>query len=187
MAEYSSDRYQEEKRLGVRDSDGSRPPQKLKPIYIKIIEMHLAGLPNRRIAEEVGKTEAWISIILNKGPVKRLIARIMEGRERELSALFGEAIGVIRKGLSDTNLNVALKASDQFFRTQGKYKDSVKKPETAEDVMRRVVDYYKANGITKVRVSETRITHRPDSESVIPDPLINSESDERLRDGDRDS
>lgn len=152
---YDPQQYAEDKKLGVRRSSGARCLKRLNPRHRMIIALHLNGMTAGSIAKVLGVNPQYVSIVLNDPLVQSTLERIYEDLDEELRALFPKAVEALRDGLEDPDNRIKLKASDQFFRTQNKYKDDKRADVTAEDVIRRFMEV-SSDGPVRIRLGEER-------------------------------
>lgn len=152
---YDPIRYKADKMLGVRMESGAKKLEKLKPVHRQIYALHMSGVSNNDIAFALKKTPSWISSVINDPLMQTLIAQANDDLDGELRALFPMALDALRSGLSDSDAKIKLKASDQFFRTQSKYTDTKKGDQTAEDVIRQILEIH-STGPVDVRIGLER-------------------------------
>lgn len=136
-------RYEDEKRQGLRRSNGARKLKKLSNRHLEIIARHLQGESGEQISSVMGITGITVSRVLNDPMAKDFLARIYEDRQGEIDALAGAAIDVVRDGLRGNHtLREKLTAVDKYT----KLKDSIGKEEdgalTAEDVIQRMMESF---------------------------------------------
>ena len=94
-------------------------------------------------------------MILHNPTVLAYLERIRAAADEHLKNLLPAAVDVIRRALAQQDLPIALRATDQLFRTQRKYAEPAGQPrETAEDVIARALEVIK--GDVSVRVIEER-------------------------------
>lgn len=139
MPQYDPVVYQEEKDLGVRSPTGALNLKKLSPRHIKIVKLHIGGKGTSAIASELDMTPGTVSRILSDPLVKSILQKVKDMHQQELDALFGNVVGALRKGLGDEmGLDANLKTIDRYVKVQG-LKDERAGPETAEDVIQRML------------------------------------------------
>lgn len=109
------------------------------PLERKILALHLDGYTAAQISHLVGPTPQKIHALLRTSEVQELLAEVAEYHKLELAQLTGPAIGAVRRGLNSGNENVALKAADMVFNSQGINKQTERTDETGEDVVRRMM------------------------------------------------
>lgn len=138
---------------------GLRP---LKPQHARVVALHLRGLTCEEIAVQVGLRPMQIYSILWTPRARAHIAAALEMADAELKALTPQAVSALRRGLDSDDLRLALKASDQFWRTQQKYREQPEPPQSAEDVMPRVLEMARRAGVPlRARLRSTRGSIRP--------------------------
>jgi len=138
--EYSPTTYQAEKDTGARRENGASNLQRLKPIHLKIVKLHIEGLGTTAIALKLGRSIGSISCILHDPLVKSLMQKVRESQEADLDALFGKVVDRVRDGLeSERGLDANLKTIDRYVKLQ-QIKVDDRGPETAEDVIQRMLN-----------------------------------------------
>ncbi len=155
---YDPEKYKEDKRLGVRRENGAANLKKLKPIHRQVFALHMSGRPNTEISDALGLDYTRVSMIINDPLMQTLIAQANDDLDGELRALFPMALDTLRKGMNSGDLKVGLKASDQFFRTQGKYRQSDERDQTAEDVIRDILEIHSEGPVSVKIGSERKVT-----------------------------
>ena len=150
---FDPEKYREDILMGRRRETGALNLKKLRPKHRMIIAYHLNGLTNAEIATILGYADTYVSVVLNDPMVQSVLARCYEDQELELRGLMPKAVDAIRTGLSNSDDKVKLKASDQYWRVRGRYKEAEKKEETAEDVIRRFL-HIRSNGPIDVTIGE---------------------------------
>lgn len=152
---YDAEQYREDKLLGVRADSGAMKLAKLKPVHRQIFALHMSGYSNNDVAHAVDKTPSWVSTVINDPLMQTLIAQVNDDLDGELRALFPMALDTLRRGMGSIDTKIALRASDQFFRTQGKYREGGEKDQTAEDVIRQILEIH-SDGPVSVRLGTER-------------------------------
>lgn len=133
--------YQIQKDIGVRRENGSLKLQKLNRRHKQIIAMHLSGMEGTLIAATLGISYMTVTRTLNDPLAIEFMTEFDNQTRKEFDALRVRANAVIRDGMSHTDINVRLRASDQWARRAGEYqpkKDTA--AETAEDVIQRMLN-----------------------------------------------
>lgn len=129
--------------------------KRLRMIHRRAIALHLQGLTGREIDRRLGKGQGWTSALLRDDRVKALLEEAYKEYDQELRALTPKAIDTIRTHLDNPDGNVALRAADMVFKTQGTYQAVEQAKQTAEDVIERVLEHIDPDG-TRTRVVERR-------------------------------
>jgi hypothetical protein len=135
-------RYESEKRLGIRRENGALKLKRLTNRHMRIIGMHISGLAGEVIAHTMGCTVATISRILNDPLSQEIISRSYKDRQKEIDALAGKAIDVVRETLSDANASrrERLMAVDKFAKLKDTIGHEDSGRQSAEDVIAKMLD-----------------------------------------------
>ncbi len=152
---YDAQQYQDDKLLGIRMDSGAAKLEKLKPVHRQIFALHMSGYSNNDVARAVGKTPSWVSTVINDPLMQTLISQVNDDLDGELRALFPMALDTLRKGMNSEDKKIALRASDQFFRTQGKYREAGVRDQTAEDVIRQILEIH-SDGPVSIKMGTER-------------------------------
>lgn len=112
------DQYTAEKRFGIRRESGALKLKRLTFRHRKIIALHIQGFSNEQVAFYMNVTHLTVSRILNDPLAQEYIGRAAKDRENELKALMGQAVGVVREGLTKEGLPIEtrLKAVDRYTK-----------------------------------------------------------------------
>jgi len=133
--------YRAEKAKGLRFKNGKKPLKRLSGAHLTAISLHVAGLTNNQIAALLGKSPAWVSVILSDPLSQREIDKKLSLLDQEFKALFSDVVQAIRDGLSsDQRIQDRLSAADKWLKAHGRY--AQKREEegaTAEDVIQQVI------------------------------------------------
>lgn len=138
-AKYDPEQYQWGKVIGKRLPTGQQKLRKLTARHKNVIALHLRSLSNRDIAFITGLAEGVVGNILRDPLSQEVISNYLEGIEQELLSLTPMAIDALRSGLGDGSVKTRLNAADKFFRATGRYAQSEKAGDTAEDVLARAL------------------------------------------------
>lgn len=134
-------KYEQEKARGLRRADGSLNLKTLKPIHMKMIELHLQGSKNGDICKALHKTPATISRWMSDPLVTNVLEDIYKQEDARLKALFPKVVDVIDDALDmqKHSIGVNLKAADKWLKVHKKY-DQKDDPthQTAEDIIQQV-------------------------------------------------
>lgn len=154
---FSPMRYREDKLMGRRLTTGAKPLVRLKPIHRQVFALHMSGVSNIDIATIVDRDPSWISTVLRDPLMRSIIGRTIDDLDNELRALFAQAVRALRDGLdpAKADLRTRLRAADQFWRTQGKYRDDGKDAATAEDVIQQILRV-RSEGPVEIEVGQQR-------------------------------
>lgn len=126
----------------------SNPEEKWQPTrldgdHMHMLELHIAGLTHREIAEHLGCTPQTVSNIVTSALGKQFISERIGGMDQEFMSLYGDVIGAVRDGLSPKQEpQVRLTAADKWLRAHGRYAhgDGQTASVTAEDVVRKLLE-----------------------------------------------
>lgn len=131
----------EDKGLSRRLASGAKKLHKLGTKHKKAIALHLAGYRNLDISEMLQMPPSWVSITLRDPLARAVIESYHADNDDRLAALYPQAIDAVQRSLLSSDYKAALKASEIFFKTQGKFKEGEKREKniTAEDVARQIV------------------------------------------------
>lgn len=84
-----------------------------------MIGMHLNGVSNAKIAEEMGITTGTVGGLVRDPLAQEVIAYYYEGVEAELKALFPKVVDTIRDSLDNGSISTRLKGVDRFTKLTG--------------------------------------------------------------------
>jgi len=129
-----------QKYLGVLPERKEVQPKKLTATAKNAILLHLEGLPTRQIAEMLGRSPGWVSWILRSDLAQSLINDYISFVDQEFRVLYKLSIDAIRDALQSDDIEVRLKAADKYLKAHGKYAQAAKQEETAEDVIKRIME-----------------------------------------------
>ena len=138
--EYSTEQYEIEKASGERNNQGTKRLKKLSQRHIEIIDLHTRGYKMVDIAKTVGVTRFNVSNVLNDPLAQDVIKKAHQQVENEFDALYGRVVDTIRDGLEkEIGLDTRLRAVDRYAKMKQVNGDQGKGPETAEDVVDRIL------------------------------------------------
>jgi hypothetical protein len=131
--------------------------RKLKPKHVSIARMHCIGLSNLEISELTGFNACWISQTISQPIVKdyiqeHLLENIDQASEKS-KGLQLRAVEAVSRALSSADTKHQLAAAK--ITIDMNQKTGVAKEDTAEDVIKRVVETMRSDG-TRVRLTEER-------------------------------
>lgn len=136
----SVSQYEVEKANGTRLPNGARPLKKLKPRHLQVIRLHLEGLPNRRVAQQLGMTDSQVSLILSDPLTRPILARASEQWDLEFDALYGLHLDALREGLQSGDVRDRIRAASVYGRERlERRKQDTGGSESAEDVIARML------------------------------------------------
>lgn len=150
--------YEEDKALGRRLANGAKPIKKLNVRHRQLIALFLEGYSNNDVALILKMTPSRTSILRNDPLIAAVVNRHIEDADAQLAALFPKAVQKVSDGLDSPDPAVYLRASDQLFKTQAKFKEAATTgPQvTAEDVARQVI---KVKGEAEITIEKgTRLS-----------------------------
>ncbi len=139
-------------------SNAYQPLKRLTPRHMKMIELHLAGRRNIEIAEAFNTSPSRVSITLHNPTVQAYLDGVRKVADLELKSLLLTAVDAIRRALTGDDIDVALKATDLLVRAEGRYRDAKASPETAEDVIARILELAKSSVDTVREVARPPIS-----------------------------
>lgn len=144
------DQYTREKRLGIRRDTGASKLKRLTFRHRKIIALHIQGFSGEQIAFYMNCTDASVSRILNDPLAREYIDAAAKDRESEIKALMGQAVNVVRDGLTKEGLdiNTRLKAVDRYAKLRQSI-DANNAPASAEDVIAKMLERINTLQITQ--------------------------------------
>ena len=158
---YDRELYEYEKMIGKRLTSGKKPLKALSARHRQIIALHVQGYSNNSIATILDMSHIAVSHVLTDPLTQSVLSTFKESWVAELAALGALAVDAVREGLLSQDKGVALRAADQFFKTQGTYKqDANAGNETAEDVISRVLTVMEvsADAVRQAAISQRRPT-----------------------------
>ena len=114
---------------------------KLKTRHRHVISMHLAGFSGKQICEETGYDLSYIYQILNDDLSKKVIDEFFKYQDLEYAALYQESVDAVRDCLKPHNdPKVRLQAATLYMKSHGKYEQNKTKENTAEDLVREIME-----------------------------------------------
>lgn len=123
------------------------PPEKgeidLKELNGKhqlVVLLYLEGLPPKLIAEQTGYNQAYVSKIIKDPLAKALVKEHINEVDEEFRVLYKKAVDAIREGLDSNSIEIKLKAAEKYLRAHGKYSVVSESKDTAEDVIKRILE-----------------------------------------------
>ncbi len=133
--------YEDDKLMSRQLVKGVKPLKKLNPRHRQLIALCLQGYSGNEMAVILDYTVSRVSFIRNDPLVVEAIEKFLADADQQLAQLLPKAVNVLSKAMDSADLNHALKASDQLFKTQGKFKEMGEKKQTttAEDVARQII------------------------------------------------
>jgi len=112
-----------------------------------VISLHLSGYSAQEISGLTGFSTQRIYSILRDERSIQVRQSILSGLDDELQALYPQVVQAMRDALQSPDIKVRLQASDQWFRTQGKFKGDQKGLNvTAEDVVIQILNQAGSGG-----------------------------------------
>lgn len=124
---------------------------KLKTKHKQIIVLHLSGLGTDDISDEVGMSPGYIRQVLKTDLAQSAIDDYFRHLDSEFDSLYVLAISAVRDALTSSDIELRLKAADKFFKNYGKRNAEQQGVETAEDFVRKIMEF---------RIVEERVTKR---------------------------
>ncbi len=154
--------YRVEKAIGLRSSAGRLKLRKLRTRHYLMIDLHMLGLRNTEIAEQLRVTPAAVCSVLADDLAKREIQQRIDQQRARLNPMLTKALDVVTDGMEAVlqdgarpNHRVRLKAADMVLKMRGEYEQNTKAEESAEDVVARIMnlDVSVRSGDTETRIS----------------------------------
>lgn len=144
---YTAEQYQLEKATGVRRANGALALTRLRGKHYAVIDLHMAGESNRAIAEQLGYSEVWVSLVLGDKLSRAEIDKRVAHARAQLNPIYVKAIGRLDEGLDATykdgetpNHTVRLRSVDMAFKVRGDYVAAETEKQTAEDVVAQIIN-----------------------------------------------
>lgn len=147
-----------DEKIRASGKHGKRTADDLKTSWAAIYTLELRGIPQKQIAEALNLAPSTVSNIVTD-------PRYLEYRERHLAALDQEfvamkplAFAALKGGLSSSDENTALRASEQWFKGAGyggfSKTERASTGLTAEDVARALLGGVNVQINTQVNVNK---------------------------------
>lgn len=109
--------------------------------YMAVLAHHLSGKTVRMICDLTGYKSPTIYKILSDERVVQIRQQLMKVTESEFEALYANVVQVIRSGLTDADMDIALRSADMWLKAHGKYKSTQTVQNiTAEDVVIQILN-----------------------------------------------
>lgn len=168
----------------ARKANGLPFPEDVKlkdipPLTRECVALHLNGFANAEIGYILGVTPQSVGSRLRAPNAKKIIAHVLESAQEELSTLMLTGISQHRRFLGSSDPDVALRALDMLYKTQGTYKREEGKSNGAEEVLSRVVEMF-AERSGELKEGErigVRVLERRNIVPGLQDDLDESEED----------
>ena len=132
--------YEQQKVLGDRREDGSLNLKKLKPIHIRVIQMHLSGYNNAAISRKVQKTQVTISRWLSDPLIRAELELAINSERSRLTMMTGKAVDAVDLALESKDNTMKLKGVDRFIKLSDHLGDGEEDKITAEDIVNRIMN-----------------------------------------------
>lgn len=134
-----------------------KPLKKLTIRHRRMIALHIQGYTAAEIARALDCHPGTVGVVLRNPTVQPILEMVYADYERELKALFPLGIRALRTGLLSTNDRIALSASDQLFRVQGRYTPDKAGERDATDTVREIIRLrHEASG-TDITIARERV------------------------------
>lgn len=152
--------------------DGRRPSrsQNLSVPQKQVLLLHLEGVPSTQIADETGYSIGWIQSLLRSDKARSVAKEYMSFIDTEFQALYKMSVSAIRDALSPKeDIDIRLKASEKFLKAHGKYGNQGVEVDTAEDIIKRFMEFDSDGKPTKIieeRIKKTSAPARCDNSDV---------------------
>jgi len=136
---YSPARYQLEKLTGERLPNGLPPLKRLTGRHLKILVLHLNGMPGGEIAQVMRISPITVSRVLNDPLGREFLSRRFDDVEEDFRGLLKPAIDTLREGMSRNQaMKDRLRAADMVFKRRKDYEAEPLKKTSAEDVVQAI-------------------------------------------------
>lgn len=131
--------YEQQKVLGDRREDGSLNLKKLKPVHIRVIQLHLSGENNSSISKRVQKTQVTISRWLSDPLIRAELELAIKSERSRLTMMTGKAVDAVDLALTSSDNTMKLKGVDRFIKLSDHLGDGEEEKITAEDIVGRIM------------------------------------------------
>jgi predicted transcriptional regulator len=147
--------YAQEKAEGKRRPSGALYLKKLSGKHLRMINMHLAGMTGKEIAQQMELTEPAVSKILTDPLAIEMIQKQFQLVDMELRALMGKSVEGLRTALDCDDISLKLSAADKVLRSQGYYnpKNNQQAAVTAEDLVKMLLEKTEPGEKTSVSIT----------------------------------
>ncbi|KKN07979.1 hypothetical protein LCGC14_1061410 [marine sediment metagenome] len=89
----------------------------IRPKHLKMIQLYLTGkFKVGEIAKILNVSYSFVSMTINSGPARRMIAEAFEDSVGEFKALTRPAVDAFRDGLNSPALTTRLKTANEYFK-----------------------------------------------------------------------
>lgn len=140
--------------LGIVSADDERSSdlKELTSEHKMAIVLHLEGFSRTDIADQLGRSVSWVRNTLTSRLAQNVINDYLAFSDQEFKALYQLSIEAIRDALRSEDISVRLKAADKYLKAHGKYNEGFTPGETAEDVVKRVMEMDIVRGADRVQI-----------------------------------
>lgn len=114
--------------------------KKLNNKHKQIISMALQGESRETVAEAIGCTPNYVSMILRQPLAKAYIEELNSYLDTKMVGLYEKSIDAIDRGLGSKNGQVSLAAAKLALQATGKLQPSKEAERTAEDVVANILN-----------------------------------------------
>ncbi len=141
-SKYDSVKYLMEKARGDRLRNGLPPLKRLTNRHRAILNMHILGEKGIDIAAHFGVRGTLVSRIIHDPLGQEYLQMKLKMDDARFTALYGNAVDVIKDGMApEETMNNRLRAANIYMERKDKLDERHgKKPDSAEDVIRRILD-----------------------------------------------
>lgn len=123
----------------------------------RILALFLRGMSPGEIARTLGMSAQTVNIVIRNPSTAVMLEQLSAACDRELTALYPQAVDAVRRGLTDKDPDVALRAAKAYFAIVGKSAEARdKQGVTAEDVVARLFEI-EADGPVRVTLREAKL------------------------------
>ena len=123
----------------IFESYGSSELKRLRPLHYKIISLHLAGVRNKDIAQQIGCTKATVVNIVHSRLGREAIEGALEKYYDEFQELAPKVVKVVNETLeNEENPDLRLRAAGMWIKTSG-WEQRRKTVQTSEDQVKNIL------------------------------------------------
>lgn len=139
-AESKQLQYYRDKQEGIRRANGALNLKRLTGRHVAILKLHLLGHTNTAIADHMRISAARVSSIIHDPLAITFLEKCYNDTDKEFEALYGSSVDVLRSAMDSVRVADQLRAVDIYYKKRGDYSDNTGGGDTAEDVVKRVIN-----------------------------------------------
>jgi len=114
--------------------------KELQPKHELVLLMYLEGIDRDTISTTVKLSKWWLSRIIHSKVGQAYMQAKINELDTDFKALYYKAVAAIREGLDNEDIEVRLKAAEKYLKAHGYYERKDPGRDTAEDVVKRVLE-----------------------------------------------